>query len=715
MFLEEGAIAGTKPLANTSHGFSTSQRNGSKFPKTPNALSKKAQAVTKSVKVSSASTANAAHRQFKAPNRNGNEPLKNKQDDIVGCEPEKTQKSVSRPMPARERNAENTSSIEQGSVVTAAPETGFSQANSTTSRNQTTRDTKPPAPSRKPAKRQPPAEAEPKSQLKQERVLPNTTSGRPQRKAKQTALAKLRSKTIETDDDELAQTDGEPESESSMVLAKKTRNNFTRRMEEGAVELSKSTLLESHSKQKETGLQRGKLRSTKANGSVSKTDAKIEVANACTAPEAGLNSSLRESKGNEPDTRELQASKKAKHTRGSATRSRYLLDRSQPSKRPGALKRPARSASRGRKSVGDQSVYEVSENAVQTTRSKQNFSKALIPHTAKIQPTRQRMQAQSIKKRSPQDSAPQTNSQPPSSEQSVASLYNFIRDGKEGSHPPKGSRVAGPSKSHHSGFQSRQNGDIQNSKPGRSELIEAPLQERAGSSQINAILIHQSDRSGSGSSPRTSTQAQPPPTNASHILCVSGLGERPQTPFAIPSSPPGQAKRSGYTLSVDKPTIIAFGKKGPRNQGTAAVREVVSSKNNLNDDEGRSKTLLIRDATNVSARIPFPACLKDAGDVLPPTQRIQGISNTDADTDDVFNAFLHDGKNTALAKMVERDREPGEYNHRSDAADKEDVGLLGLTEDFEGPTLVEEDGDDTYTHKLRTASELRCRHREGPD
>lgn len=571
------------------------------------------------------------------------EPLEEKRNDIAGCEPGISQKGVSRPISPRERVVENTSSLEQGGVVTAAPETGLFQANSATSYNQTTSDTKPPDPSRKPAKRHPPAKAESKSRLQQEQVLPNTTSGHPQRKAKQAALAKLRSTNIETDDDELAHSDGEPESDASMVFTKKTRTIVTRRVEEGEVKLSKSTVIDSHSKQKETGLLSGKLRSMKANRSNFKPDAKTEVANARATPEDGPNGAFGECKGDELNKRELQASTTTKHT---SPCSRHVPDRSQPSKRPGMLKRPARSASRGRKSVRDQYVSDVTENAVQTTRSKRSLSKASKPPTAKIQPTRQRMQAQSTKDRPRQASVQQTN-------------------------------------------------------------LRRPLQERVGSSQTNAILIHQSDRPSSCSSSRTSTQLEPATADASHILGVPEAKGRLQTPFVMPSSPPGPMKRSKYTPAFDKPTIIAFGKKGPQNQGSALLRKDVSSKHNSSDGKTRCKALLIRDATNVSAKTPFPADLNAARKVLAPTQITKGLNNTDTRNDDVFSAFLQNGKNTALAKMLGRDCEAGENIHRSDAADDErGVDPLCLGDDFEGPTLVEEDRRNSFTHKLRTASQV---------
>ena len=572
------------------------------------------------------------------------ETLEEKRDDIADCEPGISQKGVSRLISPREKIVENTSSLEQGGVVTAAPETGLFQANSATSYNQTTPDTKPPDPSRKLAKRHPPAKAESKSRLQQEQVLPNTTSGHPQRKAKQTALAKLRSTNIETDDDELAHSDGEPESDASMVFTKKTRNSVTRRVEEGEVKLSKSTAIDSLSKQKETGLPSGKLRSMKANRSISKADAKTEVANARATPEDGPNGSFGECKGDELNKRELQASTKTKRT---APRSRHVQDRSQPSKRPGMLKRPARSASRGRKSVRDQHVYDVTENAAQTTRSKRSLSKASRPPRAKIQPTRQRMQAQSTKERPRQASVQQTN------------------------------------------------------------LRRPLLQERVGSSHNNAILIHQSDRSRSCSSSRTSTQSEPATAEASHTACVPEAKGRLHTPFVVPSSPPGPMKRSEYTPVFDKPTIIAFGRTGPQNQGSASLPKDVSSKHNSSDGEKRSKFLLIRDATNVSAKTPFPADMNGARKVLAPTQITKRLKNTDTRNKEVFSSFMQNGKNTALAKMLGRDCEAGGNVHRLDAADDErDVDPLCLGDDFEGPTLVEEDRGKSFAHKLRTASQV---------
>lgn len=357
-----------------------------------------------------------------------------------------------------------------------------------------------------------------------------------------------------------------------------------------------------------------------------------------------------------------------------------------PPRRHGALKRPTRALSRGRRpQVEDR--YAFPENTPGTKRKGRSVSKASKASTVKPGPTRQRMQSESVKGRLDRT---HTDSRQPS-----VPRQSHTGDSKpplKDSRPIAAVRTKKPSQPP-TPLESR----------GRRRDLTVTSQQKPGSSQANAITIEQASNSSSSSSPsprqRTTTQLKTTAqasTKHNDIL-------RPRTPAVVRSSPPGTGTGSTYTHVKDKPTIIAFGRHGPRNQGTAsATREPRSA----SSAKMLSGSILSKQSTPFShgrkAKFPseHPLRLSQPG-LQSRKQTIPAAepSNVAADNEDIFGAFSKNRKNKGLDN---KGTPPAKAGTVSDQDNQNDG--FALIDDFDDTTLVNDYDPPTYSQSIEQLS-----------
>ncbi|KAM0722046.1 hypothetical protein Q7P37_002972 [Cladosporium fusiforme] len=390
--------------------------------------------------------------------------------------------------------------------------------------------------------------------------------------------------------------------------------------------------------------------------------------------------------------------------KGFTTRSKKKTpEKGQPSKRPGALKRPARTESRGRKPLQD-SIYDVPSNASPKGKRRRKLSKASIASSVKPGPTRQRMQPVSFKERT-------TNAEKSNKSQATAeSISVAAKDAPALSHHVDSAKRQ---KQETGASRTRLNDDVESDgNQGASSISKnlakttkvqqlvavskpASSRQKPGSSQANAIAIEQDDQSSSSPDP-----SPMPPKRAIRTHAAT----RPQTPAMLPSSPPGPGRDMDYlTLTKDKPAIIAFGKQGPLNQGASAQKRAGPAVwSRLSSSRGEADP----DASP-SATKGFPSKTQVQHNGM---QYIQpkplAHSGASAGRQKTSHLLAKESTKMAPVSMLDRPLAPNSsfLKQAKDAGQRQDDDDgFAVIDDFEGTTFID---DATTSAGQRTASQI---------
>lgn len=547
--------------------------------------------------------------------------------------------------------------------------------------------------------------------------------GRPQRQAKQSALEKLKAKngmTAGSSDGETSDDSGDASSDN-FTQPKATKD--TSKRAGNTKQLPTPVTLGNMARQSEGKSTQGKLKSVKPKPTATTARPKAPTTNVRT-PNVAASTQKNKTKlaptGHQED-HVFDESKSKPHRLASYHPSQDppstdSNEQPKPAKepqpqRPGALKRPARSFSRGRKPQRD-SMYELEDETLPTKKRGRSVSKASKASTAKASkakasttkvsttkagPTRQKMQSESVKERL----EPVINSSrhPSLSVQPQDKAQNRISQRQDVSSAERKERYG-----HSMGKDdaSRQHKDVpraskhvDNQSSGKAQASAAAKRHQLGSSQANAIFIEQDDASSSSPPPKI-TNAQ------THTAAHAGPRQnvtRPQTPAPMPSSPPAYGRDSTHKLAKDKPTIIAFSKQGPRNQGVGSARKTpgsgFSSRTTFFDMVNEE------DSSSVRGRAAKRADAPAAPKAQKPATIATSAGNVSRDGEDVFDDFIKNGKNAALANML---KQPQSEGNRLDQP-SEDDGFVAI-DDFDGTTLVGDDATPDAAAKEPTASQI---------
>jgi hypothetical protein len=550
------------------------------------------------------------------------------------------------------------------------------------------------------------------------------SKGRLQRQAKQTALGKLKAKhselsSSESDDDETDDRDEDANFVAPTKSVKKPSDGGRK-----SKQLPTPVTNGNQSKGTAGSKSQGKLKSVKPQHSNTTTIAKKSRKNNTSTgdtPAPSIQGSktgtaVAQAKKNRTKEAEPTQSPEVHQETGTTMAGRSEQHKSNDklsSKKPGALKRPARSFSRGRRPQRE-TPYEFSWGTPGTRKKGRSESKASIASTARAGPTRQRMQSESVKERVDRANRdlqlPSTSRRP------------FPKAAKDTDRPRKPSEP----KRKHGDLQptvmSPRKGDVQQSQghvaPSErsNHVTETEMQDlntrgrpttsrqKPGSSQVQAITIEPDSRSGSSSSPSPRR-----PTNARLNVTAQAasdrkITERPQTPAMMPSSPPGSGKESIHTLAHNKPTIISFDRHGPRNQGFSSASKnpgsAVSSKVLVDYRSAKAGTPGDYAKTTGLATQLFPPSSQHVVKVRKQVANTAERSNVSVGDEDVLDAFTKIGKNKARTSLFQKPsnavKELGQ--------DDEDNGFA-VIDDFEGTTLINDD-EPAPAPKQATASQI---------
>jgi hypothetical protein len=549
-------------------------------------------------------------------------------------------------------------------------------------------------------------------------------SGRPVRKAKKTALGKLKAKRGKENDDAMSDTEVESEDNASSFGAKDDKAHITGRGKSKA-HLPKPVTKSNTSKRDGTSKPSGKLHSVKskalpttASGKKPSED-RSRPSDTTTNPRTRRDTSLI-GEGSVLKSTEIAfdapEDKSHRNTFASADDDEpNQKGGKSPARRPGALKKPARSASRGRvplREIG----YDFPGSTPRVKRNKRSVSRA---SRASVKPgaTRQRMQSESVKH---QDDNDVDNSRQLSVSHRAAS-----KEIETGSPPRKRSTAQGKSKGVQA--QSKSTHNVDSALQSKRTVVAANAgaqknatgvpsttsRQKPGSSQGNAIMIEHASQSSSSPSPSPDKMARP---NATGQIKHRQEPRRLQTPAVMPSSPPAGGSETLNTLARDKPTIIAFSKKGPRNQGIAS-----SSKDPGSDVAPIAPST--RGAAGVNTSVLRDQSKgKDISRTLFPSQDHAPIttdpSNVSFIGDDPFADFTKNGKNKALTSLLQRATAaaPKSTRRKSEPEQKrdEDDGFF-MIDDFDDTTLVNDHGLAGKPDVQRTASQIAMPPPDGPE
>jgi hypothetical protein len=544
-------------------------------------------------------------------------------------------------------------------------------------------------------------------------------SGRPIRKAKKTALGKLKAKRGKDNDDAMSDTDDESEDNASSFGAKDDSTHVSGcgrgRGRPPKAHLPTPVTKSNTSKRDETSKPSGKLQSVKSK--VPPTTASVKGASGDTSRTGDTTTKLRTRKDasligegsvvNSTET-DNDAPKNTSHRKALIPEDdgddQDKKEGTLPARRPGALKRPARSASRGRMPLRE-TRYDFPGSTPRVKRKNRSVSKA---SRASVKPgaTRQRMQSESVKH--PGDPDIDNSRQMSISHRAASKEIELGSPPRKKSTAQRKSKKVPPQpKPNHdneSTLQSKRNGVAANAGKLKNATgaKSSTSHQKPGSSQGNAIMIEQASQSSSSPSPGPYKETMTRPTATGQIRNRQEV-RRLQTPAVMPSSPPPGGSETLNTLARDKPTIIAFSKRGPRNQGIA-----LSSKDPGSDvaptahpvrstaDVGISG---LRGQERKLSRPLFPS-----QDHAPVTM---GPSNVSAIDEGIFADFTKNGKNQALTSLLQRAAAPQSTKRKDEPAQErdEDDGFFAI-DDFDDTTLVNGDELAGKPDVQRTASQI---------
>jgi hypothetical protein len=553
-------------------------------------------------------------------------------------------------------------------------------------------------------------------------------SGRPVRNAKKTALGKLKAKRGKENDDAISDTDDESESEdnASSFGAKDDKTHVAGRGRgRPKAHLPTPVTKDSTSKRDGTSKPSGKLQSVKSRAppttaSVKKVAGdKHRPGNTKTQSRTRRDASLigegtvvnsTEMEFDEPENKSHKKTLALENGDEQSERGGKS-----PARRPGALKRPARSASRGRVPLRE-IRYDFPGSTPRVKRNKRSVSRA---SKASVKPgaTRQRMQSESVKHQDESDVG--------KSRQLSTSLQAASTAIETGSPPQNKPTVQ--SKSKELPPQLKPNHKVESTIRSKPTDVAAKAgtqknatsnksitsRQKAGSSQGNAIMIEQASQSSSSPSPSPNqgTIARP---NATGQTQTRRDVRRPQTPAVMPSSPPAGASKTVHTLAKDRPTIIAFSRRGPRNQGISSASKDPQSDFAPIAPRTRGKA----DAGTSGLRGQG----KDPARTLFPTQDLASItmgpSNVSVSVDEMFADFTKNGKNKALTSLLQRQTAAAPKSTRRESEPEqqrdEDDGFFTI-DDFDDTTLVNDDKLSEKENVPRTASQIAMPPPNGPE
>jgi hypothetical protein len=553
-------------------------------------------------------------------------------------------------------------------------------------------------------------------------------SGRPVRNAKKTALGKLKAKRGKENDDAMSDTDDESESEdnASSFEAKDDKTHVAGRGRgRPKAHLPTPVTKDSTSKRDRTSKPSGKLQSVKSRAppttaSVKKLAGdKHRPGNTKTQSRTRRDASLI-GEGTVVNSTEMEfdAPEKKSHKKTLALENgdeQSERGGKSPARRPGALKRPARSASRGRVPLRE-IRYDFPGSTPRVKRNKRSVSRA---SRASVKPgaTRQRMQSESVKHQDKSDVG--------KSRQLSISLQAASTAIETGSPPQNKATVQ--SKSKELSPQPKPNHKVESTTRSKPTDVAAKAgtqknatsnksitsRQKAGSSQGNAIMIEQASQSSSSPSP-SPNQGKIARPNATGQTQTRRDVRRPQTPAVMPSSPPAGASKTVHTLAKDRPTIIAFSKRGPRNQGISSASKdpgsdfaPIAPRTRGTADAGTSG---LRDQGKDPARTLFPT--------QDPASITMGPSNVSVSVDEMFADFTKNGKNKALTSLLQRQTAAAPKSTRRESEPEqqrdEDDGFFAI-DDFDDTTLVNDDKLSEKENVPRTASQIAMPPPNGPE
>lgn len=419
------------------------------------------------------------------------------------------------------------------------------------------------------------------------------TRVRPQRQAKQTALDKLRAKRNQEDsdhDDDLvdggqaATSRAKEQKISGKVVSKGggsskqlptpiTNGNITHSTARPSQGKLKSLKLKPNSgtQNRASGKQSTALKTNPTRGQGGNKRQKASSPGAPSEPAVEQPSLQDGTEASEHDGTESPKSHARREPRESM----------QPDKRPGTLKRPAKFESSGRQRVqaAAPDLYRVASPKGKRRRKLSKTSK-----TPPVKPgaTRQKMQSVSVKERVTNS---KMSAQLPASSDIISLAATKAVGPSNDQNPTKRNQEVAESPGSETKQTSQHRGDSS------AQLIPAPMDNvkvrskvesrsanlypKVGSSQANAIMIEQDAESDSSSCPSPDPLKDVALMNANISVRPSRqiAASRPQTPAMLPSSPPVSETNTCHPFPSDKPTIIAFSKQGPRNQGAASCRK----------------------------------------------------------------------------------------------------------------------------------------------
>jgi hypothetical protein len=541
------------------------------------------------------------------------------------------------------------------------------------------------------------------------------SKSRPQRQAKQTALGKLKAKhnelSSESDDDDTDDRDEDSNFVAPTKSVKKPSDGGRK-----SKQLPTPVTNGNQSKEEAAGSKpHGKLKSVKQQRS--NIPAKNLKNNTSTrgTPAPSI-------QGSRPGTAVSQANKDwAKETEptrlatGHQETGTTMAGRSEQhkskdklsTKKPGALKRPARSFSRGRRPQRE-TPYEFPGSTPGTRKKGRSASKASMASAARAGPTRQKMQSESVKERVDRANRdlqlPSTTRRPSSDAATNTGRPRKLSEPhrKHGGPEPNAQQsevhIAPSARSRNAAETESQDLDTRG-RPTASR-------QKPGSSQAQAITIEPDSRSGSSSSPSPRRPLKAQSKFNAQATSRRNIIERPQTPAMMPSSPPGSGKESVYTLANDKPTIISFSRHGPRNQGLSSARKnpgsAVSSKVLSDYKSAKAGTPGDYAKPRRLATQLFPPSSQHVVKVGKQVTNVAEPSNVSIGDENVLEAFTKSGKKKAGTSLL---RKPSNVVKEIDQ-DDQDNGFA-VIDDFEGTTLINDD-DEPFAPapKLATASQM---------
>lgn len=557
---------------------------------------------------------------------------------------------------------------------------------------------------------------------RQTKASTNESRGRPQRQAKQTALGKLKAKHSKTESDVDDMTDDSQDDGFVVAVHSRQTKKAVDRKQKAKHLPTPVTEGNLPKKQAETK-PNGKLKPAKQkqiNAAASaKTQPSRTSARGTAAPPQRINGSdnavAEDDMVHLSTESRLSQSPPGHRSAGTITASRkqqHKLEDTPPPRRPGALKRPGRPHSRGRRPQTDK-PYDFPGTSSNTRKKRRSNSRTSKATTTRAGPTRQRMQSESVKERldrasdglqlpsvsrptSPRTGEPKGRLQKPS----------VSRRKNENSQPPPKTQA----KDNTTQRESHISQPVRNSHTANLESHESATgskqtgaREKPGSSQAYAIMIEQDSRSESSTSPSPRKHANTRPKATGQLASRQTHIERAQTPAMMPSSPPGSGGGSAYTLAKDKPTIIAFSRQGPRNQGVSSAKKAqgsaASSKMFSEFRTTKAGTPGDHAKTIGLATQLFPPSSQPSHKIFTQVTHTAQPSNVAKGDEGAFEDLAKDGTNKALANML---RNPS--SKASEFCQEDQDAGFAVIHDFEGTTLI--DDHEQPSPKQPTASQV---------